>query len=165
MSLFNELKRRNVFRVAIAYLAAAWLLTEVASTLFPLFGVPDWGTRFVVIIFAIGFVPTLIFSWVYELTPEGLRRDENVARSTAVGNRAARRLDLLTIAMVIVALGFIVADRVWLAPILEQRPAAPVNVLAESPTPPEAGTTHSATPNKSIGVPLITSENLIVRFY
>jgi len=70
MSLYNELKRRNVFRVAIAYLAVAWLLTEVAGTLFPAFGVPDWGVRFVVILLALGFLPALIISWAYELTPE-----------------------------------------------------------------------------------------------
>ena len=62
MSLYNELKRRNVFRVAIAYLAGSWLLTEVADTLFPAFGIPDWGFRFVVIVLALGFVPALIIS-------------------------------------------------------------------------------------------------------
>ena len=69
MSFIAELKRRNVFRVAFAYLALAWLLTEVADTLFPVFGIPDWGFRLLVIVFALGFVPTLIFSWVYEITP------------------------------------------------------------------------------------------------
>jgi hypothetical protein len=59
MSLFGELKRRKVFRVAIAYLALAWLVTEVSGTLFPAFGIPDWGVRFVVIVFALGFVPAL----------------------------------------------------------------------------------------------------------
>ena len=62
MSLYHELKRRNVLRVAIAYLALAWLLTEVAGTLFPAFGIPDWGFRFVVIVFVLGFVPVLIIS-------------------------------------------------------------------------------------------------------
>ena len=57
MSFIAELKRRNVFRVAIAYLALAWLLTEVADTLFPAFGIPDWGLRFVVIVFALGSMP------------------------------------------------------------------------------------------------------------
>jgi arylsulfatase len=59
MSLYNELKRRNVFRVAIAYLALAWLVIQVAGTLFPAFGVPDWGVRFVVIVVALGFLPAL----------------------------------------------------------------------------------------------------------
>ena len=73
-SLIGELRRRNVFRVAIAYLAVAWLLTEVASTVFPLFGVPEWGVRFIVILFVLGFLPALVFSWVYDLTPEGITK-------------------------------------------------------------------------------------------
>jgi len=78
MSLFTELKRRNVIRVAIAYIAGAWLLTEVSGTLFPVFGIPDWGVRFVVIVLALGLLPALIISWAYELTPEGLKRDKDV---------------------------------------------------------------------------------------
>ena len=121
MSFFNELKRRNVFRVAIAYLAAAWLLTEVASTLFPLFGVPDWGTRFVVIVFALGFIPSLVFSWIYELTPEGLKREREVVRDESITQLTAKRLDFFTIGMIVVALGFILSDRLWLTPRLEKR--------------------------------------------
>jgi len=116
MSYFGELKRRNVIRVAVAYLAATWLLTEVASTVFPLFGVPDWGTRFVVIILALGFVPTLIFSWVYELTPEGLKKEKNVVREGSITALTARRLDSITIAVVILALAIFFTDRFWLAP-------------------------------------------------
>ena len=84
MSLYHELKRRNVFRVAIAYLALAWLLTEVAGTLFPAFGIPDWGIRFMVIVFALGFVPATVISWIYELTPEGLRLEKDVVRDEKV---------------------------------------------------------------------------------
>jgi TolB-like protein/Tfp pilus assembly protein PilF len=114
-SLFGELKRRNVLRVAIAYLAAAWLLTEVASTLFPIFGVPEWGIRFIVILLALGFVPSLIFSWAYELTPEGLKRERDVVHEASVTHVTAKRLDLITISLVVVALLFIVADRLWFA--------------------------------------------------
>ena len=95
MSLYRELKRRNVFRVAIAYLALAWLLTEVSGTLFPAFGVPDWGLRFVVIVFALGFVPALIISWVYEFTPEGIKREKDVVRDASITHLTAKRLDLL----------------------------------------------------------------------
>jgi hypothetical protein len=71
MSLYGELKRRNVFRGAIAYLALAWLLTEVADTLLPAFDIPDWPLRFVALILALGFVPAFVLSWIYELAPEG----------------------------------------------------------------------------------------------
>jgi TolB-like protein/Tfp pilus assembly protein PilF len=114
MSFFAELKRRNVFRVAIAYLAAAWLLTEVAGTLFPVFGVPEWGVRFMVILFALGFLPALIFSWVYELTPEGLKRERDVVRDDSITHVTARRLDGITIGMVLVALAVLAVDRLWL---------------------------------------------------
>ena len=114
MSLYHELKRRNVFRVAIAYLALAWLLTEVSGTLFPAFGIPDWGVRFVVIVFALGFVPALVISWVYELTPEGIKREQDVVRDASITHFTARRLDLFTIGLIVAALAFILADRFWL---------------------------------------------------
>jgi len=102
--------------VAIAYLALAWLLTEVAGTLFPGFGVPDWAFRFVVIALALGFIPALVFSWAYEITPEGLKREKDVVRDTSITHQTAKRLDLITISLIVVALVFIAVDRLWLAP-------------------------------------------------
>ena len=99
MSLYNELKRRNVFRVAIAYLAGAWLLIEVAGTLFPAFGVPDWGVRFVVIVVALGFLPALIISWAYEMTSEGLKREKDIVSDTSITHITAKRLDTITIGL------------------------------------------------------------------
>ena len=78
MSLFSELKRRNVIRVGAAYIVVAWLIIQVAETLFPLFGFGDGPARIVVIVLAIGFVPVLIISWAFELTPDGLKRDSDV---------------------------------------------------------------------------------------
>jgi TolB-like protein len=131
MSLFIELKRRNVFRVVIAYLALAWLLIEVSGTLFPAFGIPDWGFRFVVILFAIGFVPTVVISWAYELTPEGLKREKDVVRDTAAAHDSAKRLDGITIGLILVALGFILADRFWLSPRFAQHSATPAESVSE----------------------------------
>jgi adenylate cyclase len=149
MSLYNELKRRNVFRVAIAYLAGAWLLTEVAGTLFPVFGIPDWGIRFMVIVFALGFVPALIISWAYELTPEGLKREQDVVRDASITHLTAKRLDGITIGLIVVALAFLLADRFWLSPRFAQQAAVPAEVvtgtvqtsgpeLAESQYPPNS---------------------------
>ena len=131
MSLYRELKRRNVFRVAIAYLALAWVLTEVAGTLFPAFGIPDWGFRFVVIVFALGFVPALIISWAYELTPEGLKREKKVMRDASITHLTAKRLDVITIGLIAVALTFILADRFWLSPRLAEQLAAPLEVVTD----------------------------------
>jgi len=132
MSFYSELKRRNVFRAAIAYLALAWLLTEVAGTLFPVFGIPDWGVRFVVIVLALGFVAALVFSWIYELTPEGIKRERDVVHETSITHLTARRLDLFTIGIIVVALGFILVDRLWLTPKAGLRPALPSAVLNDS---------------------------------
>jgi TolB-like protein/Tfp pilus assembly protein PilF len=116
LSFFKELKRRHIFRVAVAYLAIAWMLIEVAGTLFPGFGVPEWAFRFVVIVLVLGFVPVLVFSWAYEITPEGLKRERDVSHDAASVQNTARRLDKLTIGLIIVALVFIVTDRLWLSP-------------------------------------------------
>ena len=75
MSFLDELTRRNVFRVAIGYLAGAWLLIQILETLFPIFSIPETSVSIVVVIAAIGFVPVLIASWYFEITPEGLKRD------------------------------------------------------------------------------------------
>jgi len=116
MSLYHELKRRNVFRVAIAYLALAWLLTEVSGTLFPAFGIPDWGVRFVVIVFALGFIPALVISWAYEITPEGVKREKEVVRDASITHLTAKRLDGVTIGLIVLALAFLLADRFWMSP-------------------------------------------------
>jgi adenylate cyclase len=75
---FGELKRRNVIRMGL-YLVGAWLIVQVAGTVLPMFGTPEWLPRTIVVLPAIGFVPAVIFSWVFELTPEGLKREDDVA--------------------------------------------------------------------------------------
>ena len=121
MSIVRELRRRNVFRVAIAYLALAWLLIEVADTLFPAFGVPEWGVRFLAIVFALGFLPALILSWIYELTPNGVMREKDVRRQASITHQTARRLDIFTIGLVVVAFLFVAADRFLLNPEIAQQ--------------------------------------------
>ena len=102
MSFFAELRRRNVFRVAAAYVVVGWLLTEVLTTLLPAFGAPDWMSRAVMLIFALGFLPTIVLSWVYEITPEGIRKDHEVDREAAVRAPRSFKLELLVIGTVIV---------------------------------------------------------------
>ena len=82
MSLFDELKQRNVFRAAAAYIAVSWLLIQVTETLFPVFGFSGAAIRAVVIVLAIGFVPAVIVAWAFELTPQGLVRDGEVDRTS-----------------------------------------------------------------------------------
>ena len=76
MTLIRELQRRNVIRMAGLYLVAAWLITQVAGTVLPMFGAPGWVPRTIVIVLAIGFIPALAFAWIFELTPDGIKRDD-----------------------------------------------------------------------------------------
>jgi len=116
VNFFADLKRRNVIRFAGLYLVSAWLLTQVASTVLPMFGAPDWLPRSVVILLVIGFVPALIFSWVFELTPQGLKRDEDVPAEQSIAPQSGRRMDRAIIVVLALALGYFVFDKFVLTP-------------------------------------------------
>lgn len=111
MKFFDELKRRNVIRVGVAYLVAAWLLLQVVDVLAPLLDLPDWVGRLVFLILLVGLVPALIFSWVYELTPDGLKLESELVGDEAVSRHTAVRLNRLTIALLVVVAGIVVIDR------------------------------------------------------
>jgi adenylate cyclase len=115
-NFFAELKRRNVIRFAGLYLVGAWLLTQVASTVLPMFGAPDWLPRSIVSLLAIGFIPALIFSWVFELTPQGLKRDEDVPPEESIAPQTARRMNRMITAVLLLALGYFVVDKFVLTP-------------------------------------------------
>ena len=93
MSVFSELRRRNVFRVAAAYLVVGWLLTEVLTTILPTIGAPEWTSRAVILIFAFGFLPAVVFAWIFELTPDGIRRDHGAAADDPKSNVMRRKFD------------------------------------------------------------------------
>src|SRR6266705_2483726 len=82
-NFFGELKRRNVYKVAVAYAVVSWLLIQVATQVFPFFEIPNWSVQLVVLAAAIGFPIALVLSWAFELTPEGIKREENVNRRFA----------------------------------------------------------------------------------
>jgi dienelactone hydrolase len=111
MSLYNELKRRNVFRVAAAYVVAAWVIIEVSSLLLEIYESPDSVIRIVVALLALGLPFAIVFAWAFEVTPEGIKRESEVDRSRSITNQTATRLDLLTIGMVVVAVGLFSVDR------------------------------------------------------
>ena len=128
MSFLSELKRRNVIRVAVLYGVASWVLLQVGDLLFGVLGVPAWGVRLLLGLLLLGFPLALIFAWVYELTPEGLKRENEVDRAASVTAHTARRLDLLVIALLVVAIGLVAADR-----FLSRRDAASTPSIAASP--------------------------------
>jgi len=116
MRFIAELRRRNVLRMAGLYLVGAWLVVQVASTLLPAFDAPSWSLRTIIIALAIGFLPALIFAWVFELTPEGLRRDEGPSAPNPVAPKTARRLDRAIIVVLACALAYFATDKFVLAP-------------------------------------------------
>src|SRR5437660_8008179 len=115
-SFFAELRRRNVIRFAGLYLVGVWLLVQVASTVLPMFGAPNWLPRSVVILLALGFLPALIFSWVFELTPEAVKRDEDVAPEESIAPQTARRMNRIIIAVMVLALTYFAFDKFVLTP-------------------------------------------------
>lgn len=129
MNFLSELRRRNVIRMAGLYLVAAWLVTQIAGTLLPMFDAPAWIARSVVIVLAIGFIPALLFAWVFELTPEGLKRDAEVAPEQSIAPQTAQRMDRGIIVVLMLALAFFAVDRFVLAP---QRNAALVAAATQS---------------------------------
>src|SRR2546423_4085222 len=115
-NFFAELKRRNVLRMAGLYLVGAWLVVQVAGTVLPMFGAPEWLPRTIVVLLAIGFVPAVILSWVFELTPEGLKRDEDVAPERSITPKTGRRMDRMIIVVLVLALGYFAFDKFVLTP-------------------------------------------------
>ena len=150
MGLLAELKRRNVIRMGGVYLVGAWLLTQVSSTVLPLFDAPVWVPRTIVIVLALGFVPMLIFAWVFELTPDGIKRDAEVRPEESIAPQTARRMDRLIIALLIVALGYFGFDKFVLAPRREAALVATTTeaVRAETGSESLSGAATRTGPNK-----------------
>jgi adenylate cyclase len=111
MSLFNELKRRNVFRAGAAYVVTSWLVIQVAETLFPVFGLGNQAIRIVVICLAIGFLPAIVLSWAFDLTPRGLIPEAEIVRESPGVRKRGRQLDRLIIIVLVLALTYFAVDK------------------------------------------------------
>jgi TolB-like protein/DNA-binding winged helix-turn-helix (wHTH) protein/Tfp pilus assembly protein PilF len=122
MSLIAELKRRNVFRVGVAYAIVAWLLIEVASVILPTFKTPEWVMQAFASLVILGFPLALILAWSFELTPEGIKLEKTVDRAESITQRTGRKLNFAIIGLLAVALVFVVVDHYVLE--AEQIPAA-----------------------------------------
>lgn len=137
-SLWAELRRRNVFRVGIFYVVSAWLAIEVAETVLPIFEVPDGVLRGLVVLLVIGIVPALGLSWIYELTPEGIRRDDG--GSPAQATSTSHKLNWATLVVAVAAIGLVLYDR-----LTPQAPAVPNPTQAIAGSP-ERGAASAAKP-------------------
>ena len=156
-SLFAELKRRNVFKAGIAYLALGWVVTQVTSTVAPAFNLPGWIVPVVVWIGVIGFPFVMAFSWIYEITPEGLRRESEVDRSASITHITGRRMDYLIVGLLVLAIGFTAFDRygprrIATATSIEVTAPAVSTGTAASPAVPAAAPAAAAVSDNSIAV-------------
>ena len=146
MSFFNELKRRNVFRVGIAYAVASWLLLQLSDILVPLLNLPESAQRFVLLLLIIGFIPALIFAWAFEMTPDGIKKEKSVDRSQSITNHTAQKLDRTIIAVLVVALAYFAYDKFLAAP--------------EISAQPELATTEVV--DEQVSVPVINEKSIAV---
>ncbi|MGQ0798986.1 MAG: hypothetical protein ACT4NL_02585 [Pseudomarimonas sp.] len=151
MSLIGELRRRNVIRMAGLYVVGAWLIIQVADTVFPAFDLPGWTLRWVILLLAIGFAPAMVLAWIYELTPDGLKRDSEVGVAP-IAPQAARRIDRTIIVLLLLALGYFALDKFVLAP-------APAPELIPEETTVSAGSALLAA-NSELALAVLPFANL-----
>src|SRR5581483_10132003 len=142
-NFFSELKRRNVYKAAAAYVVVSWLLVQAASILFPTFDAPASAMKILVIILVLGFPITLAFSWAFEITPEGIKRESEVDTATSITHHTGRRIVGLTIGLAVIAAGLLAFRLAW-----------PPTKRAQDGTTKEesAASPRASIPDKSIAV-------------
>src|SRR6202043_1024928 len=106
-NFFAELKRRSVYRAAVAYAVVAWLLIQVATQVFPFFDIPNWAVRLVVLLLILGFPVALILAWAFEITPEGIKLEKDVAPGEPTTSPGGAQLGGVTIALAVIAAGLL----------------------------------------------------------
>jgi TolB-like protein/Tfp pilus assembly protein PilF len=146
-NFFAELKRRNVYKVAVAYAVVSWLLIQIATQVFPFFGIPNWAVRLVVLLLILGFPVALILSWAFEITPEGIKRAEDVEPGESITHKTGRKPVGITLALAVVAAGLF-AFQVLRPRLMRDSAATSAQLPAAAPV----------IPNKSIAV--LPFENL-----
>jgi adenylate cyclase len=144
----DELKHRNIVRVGILYLVVCWLILDPVHVIFHMLEAPAWANRIVIVLMALGFPAVLLFAWVYEITPQGLRPTVEVDRHQSITRQTGQRLNRAIVAVMAVALAYFVVDKFWLSKhVTVEQPAAPVASVAPRPT-----STAMAVSDKSIAV-------------
>jgi TolB-like protein len=149
LSFFEELKRRNVFRVAIGYIITAWLLLQVVDLVLDNINAPDWVIQVFMLALAIGFPLAVFFAWAFEMTPEGLKRESEVDRSQSITSQTGKKLNVTIIVVMALALGYFAYDKFVLSP---NRDAALVEATTQAMTEQAASDEVSTESDKSIAV-------------
>ena len=116
MSFISELKRRNVIRMAGLYIVGAWLILQVSETILPIFDTPNWVLKLLVYALFVGFIPAMIVAWIFELTPDGLKRDAEVTPENSIAPQTAQKMNRLIVALLVLAVVYFGFDKFVLAP-------------------------------------------------
>jgi TolB-like protein/Tfp pilus assembly protein PilF len=114
--LFEELKRRNVFKVGTAYVVLAWILAQITDVFLEPFGAPGWVIKTILLVLMAGFPMALFFAWAFEMTPEGIKKEKDVDRTQSITHETGQKLNLAIIFILILALGYFAFDKFMLAP-------------------------------------------------
>src|SRR5216117_3975164 len=125
-NFFAELKRRNVYKVAIAYAVVAWLLIQAASIFFPAFDAPPWAIKIFIIVIVLGFPVALVLSWAFEITPEGIKLESEVAPNESIRRRTGRKIVGITVLLAVIAAGLLAFNIFRTKPITPPTTAAPI---------------------------------------
>jgi TolB-like protein/Tfp pilus assembly protein PilF len=143
-NFFAELKRRNVYKVAVAYAVVAWLLIQIATQVFPFFEIPNWAVRLVVLILILGFPVALILSWAFEITPQGIKRESEIAPNESITYHTGRKIVGITIVLAVIAAGMLAFQLLRSKSTVTPRQSEAATDSRTSPAP--------AVPEKSIAV-------------
>ena len=155
MSFFEELKRRNVFRVGIAYGVASWLLLQLTEVLTELLEIGPEVGKIVIVLLIVGFIPALIFAWAFEMTPEGIKREKDVDPQQSITSNTGRKLDRAIIGMLVLVAGYFI----WESRFKEDT-AQPAKTIAVEPKPELAAAAEAVNKQKSIVVlPFVNMSN------
>jgi TolB-like protein len=161
LSFFNELKRRNVFRVGIAYVLASWVLLQGADFAFDLINAPNWVIQSLFLLMAFGLPGVLIFAWVFEMTPEGLKLEKQIDRNQSVTPQTSRKLDRVIIVFLVLAVVVLLAERFFNPARHEPaEPAATTAQTAPAGSPGQAPAEPGAPTRQSVAVlPFLAMSN------
>ncbi len=151
MSFFEELKRRNVVRVGIAYAVAAWVLLQLTDVVGEILVLPEWGGKLILLVVVVGFIPALILAWAFEWTPEGVKRESEVDRSQSASRQTGKKLNAIILVLMAVALAYLLFDKFYLSALGtgSRDEVAVTEVLAPSEPPPPG---QSSTDSPSVAV-------------
>jgi len=159
LRLFEELQRRNVFRVGIAYLVASWLLLQMLDVIGPILRLPDEVARYLLFLLVVGFIPVLILAWAFELTPEGVKLESEVDRSTSITPRTGRKLDRAIMVILALAVGFLLFDKLVLQNNPDLDTPETSSVVSSLPSAITGQPHESRTTNSVAVLPFVTMSN------